>query len=438
MKSSRAPGEFPRRGSEGTIRRVRVEKLAATGEGVARTAEGVGFIDRALPGELVETSIYERRTRFWRGAVREILEPSPHRVRGEHASCAGCDWAHFEAAEARRAKGELFLETMQRIGRLPRALFGEPSVSPSGAGYRLRTRLHVAGRGPDTRVGYFAPRTHRVVDASACEAIAVPTREASLTAIREAIAGAGARAFEAAILEDIAGRRRLLRVTAASSAAETAELSERLEDRFDGVRVRSPEGPILLDTGADRLDLDIGERRLLVSVDSFFQGNRHLVSELWADVEREARRVRAGEALDAFGGTGLFAGAMLSAGHRVTSVELDPGAIADARATRAAWPDRERWGIEASSIADFLRADERLFDLVVADPPRTGLGAELASVLARSTRELLLYVSCDPATLARDLSAIRAAGFEVRSTRLYDLFAFTHRIEALVALERLA
>jgi 23S rRNA (uracil1939-C5)-methyltransferase len=311
-------------------------------------------------------------------------------------------------------------------------------VSPSGAGYRLRTRLHVAGRGRDARVGYFAPRSHRVVDASACEAIAAPTREASLSAIREAIAGAGTRAFEAAILEDIAGRRRLLRVTAAASPGETAELTQRLEDRFDGVRIRSPDGPILRDGGAERLDIDIGHRRLLVSVDSFFQGNRHLVSELVFDVEREARRVRAGEALDAFGGTGLFAGALLSAGHRVTSVELDLGAIADARETRETWPDRDRWGIEAASIADFLRADEREFDLVVVDPPRTGLGAELAAELARRTRRLLLYVSCDPATLARDLDAIRAARFEIRSTRLYDLFAFTHRIEAFVALERLA
>lgn len=418
-------------------RTVRIEKLASTGEGITRTPEGVGFIDRALPGELVETSIYERHRRFWRGSVLEVLEPSPHRAGGDHASCAGCDWAHFDAAEARRAKGDLFLETMQRIGRLSGTLFGDPSVVPSDPGYRLRSRLHVSGRGPDTRVGYFAPRTHRVVDAAGCEAIASPTR-ALLPEIRDSIAGSGAQAAEAAILEDIAGRRRLVRVTAAASPGETAELSRRLSDRFEGVRVRSPEGGILLNRGEGRLDMDVGERRLHVSVDTFFQGNRYLVSELAADVERHARRVAAGEALDAFGGAGLFAGALLSAGHRVTSVELDPESIADARATRERWTDGERWEVESASIADFLHADERDFDVVVVDPPRAGLGTGLAAELAGRSRALFLYISCDPATLARDLPAIRASGFEIRGTRLYDLFAFTHRIEALVALERVA
>jgi 23S rRNA (uracil1939-C5)-methyltransferase len=129
---------------------------------------------------------------------------------------------------------------------------------------------------------------------------------------------------------------------------------------------------------------------------------------------------------------------LLSAGHRVASVELDPESIADARATRERWTDRERWEVESASIADFLHADQRDFDVVVVDPPRAGLGTGLAAELASRSRALFLYISCDPATLARDLPAIRASGFEIRGTQLYDLFAFTHRIEALVALERVA
>jgi hypothetical protein len=136
------------------------------------------------------------------------------------------------------------------------------------------------------------------------------------------------------------------------------------------------------------------------------------------------------------GGVGLFAGALLDAGHEVTSVERDLEASEDARATRAEWPDGGRWAAEAATIVDFLRADDREFDVVVADPPRAGLGAGLAGELARRARRLFLYVSCDPATLARDLVALRGTGLEIVRTRLYDLFAFTHRVEALVALER--
>ncbi len=146
-----------------------------------------------------------------------------------------------------------------------------------------------------------------------------------------------------------------------------------------------------------------------------------------------------GTALDAFGGVGLFAGALSEAGHGVVSVEADAEAVVDARRTKERWKDGERWQIEGpTTLARFLQEDDRRFACVVADPPRTGLGAELARDLARRSESLFLYVSCDPATLARDLPAILADGFRIRDARLYDLFALTHRVEALIALERAA
>ena len=435
----RAPG---RREDDGPPLVIRIEKLAPTGEGIARTADGVGFVDRALPGELVETSIYERRRRFWRGSPRRILEPSPDRIDSVHAGCGGCDWSHYAGAAARAAKRELFLETMQRIGHLGPELFGDSPTTPnleppaaSGAGYRLRLRLHVAGVGDSARIGYFAPGTHRVVDAASCEAVASSTR-AGFSEIRDAIAESGIAASELSILEDLPGTRRLFRLTGSGDAEGEARLAERLLSGFEGVLLRSAEGAVRLDRGRRRLALDVGGRRFLVSVDAFFQGNRHLVGRLAADVGEEAARVSPGTALDAFGGVGLFAGALLDAGHEVTSVERELEATEDARATRAEWPDGVRWAAEAATIEGFLRADDREFDVVVADPPRAGLGGGLAEELARRARRLFLYVSCDPATLARDLAALRGAGLEIARTRLYDLFAFTHRVEALVALER--
>ena len=194
----------------------------------------------------------------------------------------------------------------------------------------------------------------------------------------------------------------------------------------------------MLVRGARSLDLAVGGRAFDVSVGSFFQGNRFLVPELSADVAAAAAGAEPGTALDAFGGVGLFAGALASAGHRVLSVEGDVEAVADARRTKQRWPDGDRWEIEAASIARFLEEDDRRFACVVADPPRAGLGAQLARDLARRAEALFLYVSCDPATLARDLPAILSEGFRIRHAKLYDLFAFTHRVEALVGLERAA
>ncbi|HEY4231603.1 MAG TPA: hypothetical protein VGO79_15645, partial [Thermoanaerobaculia bacterium] len=327
----RGDSDSDRRENAGTTLVIRIEKLAPTGEGVARTADGVGFVDRALPGELVETSIYERRSRFWRGSPRKILEPSPDRIDSAHAGCGGCDWSHYAEAAAREAKRELFLETMQRIGHLGSELFDgsnpnpTPTLEPpaaSGSGYRLRLRLHVSGAGDSARIGYFAPRTHRVVDAASCEAVASSTR-AGFSEIRDAIAESGIAASELAIFEDLPGTRRLFRLTGSGDAGGEARLAERLLSGFEGVLLRSAEGTVRLDRGRRRLALDVGGRRFQASVEAFFQGNRHLVGRLMADVRDEAARVPPGTALDAFGGVGLFAGALLDAGHEVTSVERD-------------------------------------------------------------------------------------------------------------------
>jgi tRNA/tmRNA/rRNA uracil-C5-methylase (TrmA/RlmC/RlmD family) len=229
-----------------------------------------------------------------------------------------------------------------------------------------------------------------------------------------------------------------VRATADGDAAQAAGLGEGLAGIFDGARVESNDRRPLLTKGETSLPLEVGGRVFTVSVDTFFQGNRYLVGDLYAAVVEDARLAAPGEALDVFGGAGLFAAALLDAGHRVTSVEGNEGAAADARATRESWSDRDRLETEESAAAAFLAEDDRRWSCVVADPPRAGLNVDLARVLARRTENVFVYVSCDPATLARDLAAIVPEGFRIRRTRLFDLFAFTHRVEAVVSLERVA
>jgi len=423
-----------------TDRIVHIEKLAPTGEGIARTEDGVGFVEGALPGELVATNVYQVKKKFWRGRVVAVREPSARRIEGPHADCAGCDWAFFDAAAARETKRDLFLETMQRLGGLDPATFGELPVHASLPGYRLRARLHVDSAPPRAEIGYFAPGTHRLVPATACEAIAPATR-ALFPSIEAALRGSRAEATEIALLEDVEGSARVGRVTVSGSPAATAELAARLiegEAGFAGVRVLGAAGEVLHEAGEAALDLSIGGRTFRVSVDTFFQGNRHVTGALYAAVAAESSRAPEGLALDAFGGVGLFAGALLDAGHRVVSVEADGGAATDASATLARWEDGRRCESHEVGVAHFLRQDERRYTCVVADPPRAGLGKELARELAERTEEVFVYVSCDPATLARDLPAILAEGFAIRTATLFDLFAFTHRVEALVSLERAA
>ena len=399
----------------------------------------MGFVAGALPGEEVDAEVEEIHRSFWRGRAVAVAAGSPERTLSPAEACPGCDWGHFEPAAARMAKRGLFLETMQRIGKLPPETFGDLPIVPSELAYRIRNRFHVEGRGANLVVGQFAGRSHRVLPVSACRAITPQTAEL-LSPIRDALAGSAAAVTELATLENPAGDRRLARATLGDIprrqiAAEGEAVARALTPFFAGVKVVDREGRPVYQAGEPRLLLEVGGRPFLVSVDSFFQGNRHLAGTLAADVGA-AGGTRPGDALDAFGGVGFFAGALLNAGHSVTSVEGNPAAARDAAKTRQAWEDADRWRILPSSVAGFLSSSSRRFDVVVVDPPRAGL-ARLALPIGERARRRFVSVSCDPATLARDLAELLSV-FEIADARLYDLFPLTHRVESVVTLVRKA
>ncbi|MFN2634356.1 MAG: class I SAM-dependent RNA methyltransferase [Thermoanaerobaculia bacterium] len=415
--------------------RAVVEKLAPTGEGVVRTNEGVGLVDGVLPGEEVEIEIVRRSRKIWRGRPGAVYRASPDRRTGGHADgCPACDWAHFDRAAARSAKRDLFLETMSRIGRVPASAFAGLAVEPSGPGYRLRSRFHAERREGSLRLGGFAPGTHRVEPLDACEALSGSLRDL-LPRLGEALAPFPPP-LEIATLESLDGGRRLVRAVVPGESGAAAPIARALAPHFDGVSVVDSKGALLRRAGAPRLWISVGERECPASAGAFFQANRFLVEPLARHVEELAAAVPPGRALDLFGGSGLFAGALLGAGHQVTSVEGQGEAARDAKLARDRWRSGDRWRIEQAPVAQFVRVDRGREDLIVVDPPRAGLGLALSRALAHRARRRLIYVSCDPATLARDLAAILPEGWEIVGARLFDLFALTHRVEAVVALER--
>jgi tRNA/tmRNA/rRNA uracil-C5-methylase (TrmA/RlmC/RlmD family) len=419
------------------IRRVRIEALAPTGEGVARTAEGVGFVTGALPGEEVDAEVGEFRKKFWKGRALEIHVASPERLSGGHAyGCAGCDWAHVELSRAREWKRDLFLETMERIGRLPRGSFGELPVVASPPGYRLRNRFHVSGRDASSEVGFFAPRTHRVERAAGCEALGEGMR-ALLPRLAAAVEESGAAVSEIATVETLDGAQRLARATLAIGAdrRDAQPLLAALASLVDGLVIADSAGIALGQAGLTRLGLPIGGREFPVTAGTFFQGNRHLVGSLYATIAQEAASISPGRALDAFGGVGFFAGALLDAGHSVETVEADGAAVELALEAKKRWGSGS-WTIARSAVLPFIAGGTEAFDLAVVDPPRAGLGLKLAAALAPRIGRRLVYVSCDPATLARDLASLTRDGLVITGARLYDLFPYTHRVEAVVTLDR--
>lgn len=432
------------------LRRAVIEKLAPTGEGLVRTMEGVGLVEGALPGEDVDVEVLRVSTKIWRGRAVAIRSPSAARAQGRHAAgCPACDWAHVEPAAALGFKRDLFRETMTRIGRLPPEIFGELPIEPSPPGYRLRSRFHAEARSGGIALGGFAPRTHRVESLEHCEALSDPMR-ADLPRIAEALAAAGAPVpSELSTMESLDASQRLVRASLPSSGAGSvrpeaaARAGEALGRFFSGVRIIDPSdrtGRLLYRSGEARLWLPLpgSGREVAAAPGAFFQVNRFLLGPLARHVTELAAAATPGRALDAFGGSGLFAASLLEAGHAVTSVEGDGDAVEAARLARGRWRAEKAWTIVRGPVLDFASRDAAREDVVVVDPPRAGLGIPLAKALAARARKTFVYVSCDPATLARDLAVLVASDFVIRSARLFDLFAMTHRVEAVIALDRAA
>jgi tRNA/tmRNA/rRNA uracil-C5-methylase (TrmA/RlmC/RlmD family) len=258
---------------------------------------------------------------------------------------------------------------------------------------------------------------------------------ALLAELSSAIGGSGAPVLEVATVESLDASRRLARATLPEGAdrRDANALLDGLSDLFDGVAVTDSRGDVFARGGERRLWIPVGGREHPVTAATFFQSNRHLLESLLAGVAREAAAVSPDRALDLFGGSGFFAGALLDAGHAVVTVEADHAAVEQAAAAKKRWR-ATRWEVHHGDALAFLDRTRERFGVAVADPPRAGLGAPLARTLARRAGGLLVYVSCEPATLARDLAVLLAEGLHIRSARLYDLYPLTHRVEAIVAL----
>jgi tRNA/tmRNA/rRNA uracil-C5-methylase (TrmA/RlmC/RlmD family) len=187
---------------------------------------------------------------------------------------------------------------------------------------------------------------------------------------------------------------------------------------------------------SESVEVGDGAESFSVSVRSFFQVNRFRCFDLQREVERRAREIAGESALDAYSGVGFFSSGLARAGYRVTSVESSRFSVADARRNRERLDRPENVRIVGARLEDYLAGSDEAFDVVLADPPRAGLGRSAAELAARA-RRALLYVSCDPASLARDLRAMLPLGFEVAAASLEDFFPLTHRVEAMIDLRRI-
>jgi 23S rRNA (uracil1939-C5)-methyltransferase len=422
----------------GTLLTLDIEKPAGGGRMLSRHDGRVILVAGAIPGERVAARIERVAKGVAFAQTVDVLSPSPdRRVPEGDPKCGGDVLSHIDYAAQLRIKTEIVRDAFSRIARLP--LTDVPVIVPSAThGYRLRARFHVDG----SRIGFYREGSHQICDAGATRQLSGGAVEWIASASQLLRDGAlnGLAAVE--LTENVAADERACHLEFHRGADARAFVP--LAKGLSGLSARAADsGEIVLLGGAAfvtdvlRPGAEASSARVVLRRDvrSFFQGNRFLVEPLLRHV---LAAVPDGPVVDLYAGVGLFGLCLAVRGHAVTLVEGDPVSGADLQ-----WNAREaapHVRVENRSVESFVpsRRFARLAQgaTVVVDPPRTGLSPVALDGLTFVAPPRIVYVSCDPATLARDTRRIVDAGYGLTGLTLFDMFPNTAHIESVAAFDR--
>jgi tRNA/tmRNA/rRNA uracil-C5-methylase (TrmA/RlmC/RlmD family) len=407
---------------------LEIGAVANGGSCVARHEGRVVFVRHTLPGERVRARVTQETKNFLRADAVEILEASPDRVPAPcpfsgPGRCGGCDWQHVSLPAQRLLKAAVVEEQLRRVAGIEReVIVEEVPGAPDGLGWRTRMQFSVRR---DGAVGLKHHRSHTIEPIDECliahhevEVLGIERKRWPGAAGVEAIASSGT-GDRLAILST-RGRARVPRMDA------QVRLISGKPDKPPFVRE------------------DVADRLWQVSGSGFWQVHPG-AAPLLADAVIEALEPRRGEvAVDLYCGAGLFAGVLgesVGSDGLVVGIESDNQAVKDARFNLRDLPHVSIERGEVEKVLDeiqFGRGKTKLnrADLVVLDPPRTGAGPDVVKRIAELAGRRIAYVSCDPATLSRDLALFSEQGWALSGFRAFDAFPMTQHVELLATLTR--
>jgi 23S rRNA (uracil1939-C5)-methyltransferase len=398
--------------------------MAYGGEAVGRFEGKAVFVPYAIPGEVVRVEVVSDKGRFARARLLDIVTPSPHRVLPPcpyFGVCGGCHWQHVEYQAQLDYKRSIVLSQLQRIAGLADAQV-RPMVGMDNPWYyRNHVQLSVS---KDGGLGFMAASSHRVVPIERC-------------LLMHALL---AELYDSLDIE-LPGLRRLT-LRAGVNTGERMIILEMEDDQPPEVEVDLPISFILLLSdgtpvtllGSSYIHERLAGRMYRLSAPSFFQVNTQQAETLVSVVRTYLNATADNTILDAYCGVGTFALELAKTASQVVGIESGAAALADA-AANAAGADNVRF--VHGPVAESLNLLDLRGPLAVLDPPREGVGQEVVAALARLAVQRIVYVSCDPATLARDVKGMLAAGYTLCEVQPVDMFPQTYHIESVALLDRL-
>ncbi|MEO5741679.1 MAG: TRAM domain-containing protein [Vicinamibacterales bacterium] len=408
---------------------VTIEKPVAGGRMLARHEGQIVFVAGAIPGERVRARITRVSKQLAFADTVEVLDQSSDRRSSDvDWACGGSFYAHVSYPRQLRLKADVIADAFARIAKMPLPV-PVPVLASEEQGHRMRARLHVR----NGVLGFFREGTHELCDAGATRQLLPDTIAAfgrlqtvlQHTRVTSCELSENATATERAILLEL----------------EPSQTAPSQVDPIDGISgllfADNQRGHLTVSYGSpyvtDRIDVSGSSIALTHHVESFFQGNRYLLTEL---VGRVIAQIPTGTVTDLYAGVGLFAIPLGALGQRqIVAVEGDRSSARDLDSNSA--PYGRAIHVRHSSVESYLqRRDVQPPDTLVIDPPRTGMSREAMSGILGLKVPRVVYVSCDPATLARDVRRFSEVGYRLHHIEAFDLFPNTAHIETLAVLTR--
>ncbi len=415
---------------------LEIERVVAGGDGLARRPDGpVVFVSRTAPGERVEIEYVEKHRQWARGRLLRVLQAAPERRDAPcpyYETCGGCQLQHLEYGAQLSAKAAIIAENLRRLGGLS---LEPPEVAPSPAqlGYRNRVTFILRRGSRGFGAGFHAHESPAdVVDVHHCP-LAEPPLNRVWGSLRSAWGPHASRLPGGAelrlTLRATSSGRVGLAIEGGSGRGEPESLLQSVE-LLESVWGIDPNGSIGWCVGRPSLEERWGRQRVELAGMAFLQVNRQLAAELEAYVTRRCGDPEGVRVVDAYCGFGLRALELAQGGARVVGIDSDAAAIDYAQ--RGALASGLAARFVAAQVERAL-AEELPADLVIMNPPRRGVARPVVRALLEQPPARIVYVSCDPATLARDLKAL-AARFELVDLRAFDMFPQTAQVETVASL----
>jgi 23S rRNA (uracil1939-C5)-methyltransferase len=401
---------------------VMIEKLVYGGAGFAHYEGKVVFVPFSVPGDRLVVQKAEEKKSFIRAGIVRILKPGMGRVQPlcpHFERCGGCHWQQLDYTDQVEAKRQILEEIFHHRFPQTRAIPIPMSACPRPFAYRSRARVQLRGTGEKATIGFFRPGSHLVEDIESCPLLRDSLNEA-LSSLRQ---------FK-------------IKVDTDSKPKEMDIACSEEEDTWATARTSPvPDEGITTLLGTRRREEVVLKRkvgRFVYSVNAsvFFQANDFMVAELVELVQGIVKGKKQGRALDLFAGVGLFSLPLACRFAGVVAVENSPSA---SRLCARNIKDSGLGNIETvcADVRDILKSQkESAFDLIVLDPPRMGAGTDVMKQILRLSPKDIVYVSCDPQTLVRDLAVISPGEYGISLVQGLDMFPQTYHFETVVHLRK--